>query len=336
MKTSSLLTLGAAALTLCASAAVAQQPAPGAVQSLSVATLAPVGSTWMRVFEQWSRELRRVTNQRLQLRMYPNGLQGDEAEVVRKMRSRRIDGAALTGVGLAQIHRPVLAFQIPGMFRSYAELDRARDALRPELDQSFQAAGFTLVGWGDVGQDRIFARRAVATPADFAGTRPFLWRDDPTQEPFFQEVGARGVPLQVPEVLTSLELHQIDSVVASPLGVAALQWAGHLTHMTNLEVEVEIGALVFSRQAIEALAPDLQQALRTTAQQYTTLLVRNVRRDDEATLAPMRERGITTVNLTDAQRAQWQTVFTGTRARLVGQLCDSAWLERVSRAAQAR
>jgi TRAP-type C4-dicarboxylate transport system substrate-binding protein len=90
---------------------------PAAPKVLSIATLAPPGSTWMKVFDAWNREVRRRSDKSLELRFYAGGVQGDESEVIRKIRSGRLDGAAVTAVGLAQIHRPALVFQMPGILR---------------------------------------------------------------------------------------------------------------------------------------------------------------------------------------------------------------------------
>ncbi len=328
------MTRTALALALIVPAAVVAQPAATAPapRTLSVATLAPIGSTWMRGFDAWNRELRRRTHGALALRFYPNGVQGDEAEVVRKIRARRIDGAALTGVGLGEIHRPTLVFQSPGLFADYAQLDRARDAMRPELDAAYAQAGFTLLGWGDAGLDRVFSTRAIPGPAEFASTHPFQWREDLVAEPLYAELHARGVPLQIGEVLTSLQTHQIDTIIASPIAVASLQWAAQLSHMTDHPVAIEIGALVFGRSQVEGLAPELQTALRETAAQYAGLLQRNVRRDDDGTVTPLRAHGMVVDTPTAAQREQWQSAFARTRARLVGTLADAAFFQRVERA----
>ena len=110
-------------LTRAPVSAADDKPAAPATKTLSIATLAPPGSTWMKVFDAWNREIRRRSNGSLQLRFYPGGVQGDESEVIRKIRNGRIDGAAVTAVGLAQIHRPALVFQMPGILRTYAQLD---------------------------------------------------------------------------------------------------------------------------------------------------------------------------------------------------------------------
>src|SRR5689334_6500438 len=162
-----------------ATTAFADEPAPkAAVRTLSIATLAPPGSTWMRVFDAWNREIRRRSNKTLQLRFYPGGVQGDEAEVIRKIRSGRIDGGAVTAVGLSQIHRPTLVLQLPGLFRTYQKLDQTRDALAAELNTAFERSGFMLMGWADVGQSQIFSRQPVRTTQDLAATHPYVWRED--------------------------------------------------------------------------------------------------------------------------------------------------------------
>ncbi|MEI8259514.1 MAG: TRAP transporter substrate-binding protein DctP, partial [Deltaproteobacteria bacterium] len=188
------LTLAGVVVPVAGGAQTAIAPAPAA-RTLTLASLAPSGSTWMRALEAWNRELRRRSGGQLSFRLYPNGVQGDESEIVRKIRAGRLDAGAMSAVGLAQIHRPTLAFQLPGLFDDYAQLDRSRAALRPELDAAFDHAGYTLLGWGDVGNDRPFATREVRTPAAFARTRAFVWRDDPIGRALVAEIGAQGVEM---------------------------------------------------------------------------------------------------------------------------------------------
>src|SRR6185295_6591301 len=132
-----------------------------------------------------------------------NGQQGDEAAMVGKMKSGQLDGAAITAVGLATIHRPILALQLPGVFREWAKLDRARDALKGDFEKALTDAGFTLTGWGDVGLAHTMSKGLkVVVPKDLQGTKPYLWRDDPVAPVIFQVIGGvTGVPMGVPEVL---------------------------------------------------------------------------------------------------------------------------------------
>merc|ERR1712025_33241 len=109
---------------------VGAHPAPAQqATELRIATVAPEGSPWMRVFRAWDQELRQRTNGQLGLRFYPGGSQGQEPDYIDKMRAGQLDGAAVTSTGLGQIVRPVLVLSAPGVFQEYSQLDRARRRL---------------------------------------------------------------------------------------------------------------------------------------------------------------------------------------------------------------
>lgn len=300
-----------------------------AQRTLSVATLAPAGSTWMRGLEAANRELRRRTSGHVSLRFYPGGVQGDESEVIRKIRAGRLDGAVVTGVGLGQIHRPVLAFMLPDMFRNRAAMERSEHALASEIESRFLAQGFVLASWGDSGQPRLFANRAVRTPDDLRQLRPWVWRDDVILPALYAEAHARGVPLSLPEVLSALQTNRVDAVVAPPLACVALQWSSRLTHMSEGANSYGIGGIVFSRNAWQSLPEAERTTAREVINQFNQLIGRNVARDDEAAIRSMTRRGMVAVTYTDAERAQWAQLFERTRRRLVGTIADQAWMTRV-------
>ncbi len=319
------LMTGLPAAMLAARGADAQQ-AP-ATRSLSVATLAPAGSTWMRVLDAWNRELRRRTNKALALRIFPGGVQGDESEVIRKIRAGRLDGGAVTAVGLSQIHRPALVFQMPGMFSSYSQLDAARRATATEMNAAFDTAGFAFMGWADVGFSRLFSRSPVSSPEGMRSLHPYVWRDDLVMPAVFQEANTTATPLQLPEVLTALQTNRVDSFFTSPVAAISLQWAQRVTHMTDLNVAVIVGATVFSKNVVNSLPADQQTALRETAAQFHTLLIANLRRDELSAVRGMATRNITVVPATDT--AAWNSLFDRARGRLVGRIADAAVINRV-------
>lgn len=328
------LTIISAAVGVGASLSVEAQTAPAAAPvTISVATLAPAGSTWMNVFDAWNREIRRESakiGQPMAMRFFPGGVQGDEAEVIRKIRAGRLDGAAVTAVGLAQIHRPALVFQMPGMFRSYGPLDNARTQLHSEINGAFNTAGFELMGWADVGQARVFSQTPVRTPAELATQRPWVWSDDRAMPAFYNAISANPVRLQVPEVLSALQTNRINTVVTSAPVATQLQWAARVTHMTDMPLYTTIGATVIGRAKFGALTPQQQELLRRTGANYHQLARGSLRRAETAALTSLASRVITVVPVDAAQRAQWESAFTRTRAALTGQIADAAFIARVA------
>lgn len=308
-------------------AGAAQAPA---TTTLSFATLAPPGSTWMRVYDSWTREVRRRSNQSLTLRFYAGGVQGDESEVIRKIRNGRLDGAGVTAVGLGQIYRPALVFQMPGILRSYEQLDRARDAMQADMDTGFGGAGFRLIGWADVGQARLFSTAPVRVPADLASRKPFAWRDDSVLPTLYQTIRSNPVRLQLPEVLGALQTNRIDTVITPPVPCVQLQWCSRLTHMMDTPLSIVLGGTVMSKAKWDALTPEQQTILRETGAQFHALARRNLRNDERTALGTIASRGITAVAITPAQRTEWENLGTRVRQQLTGQIADAALIARVS------
>ncbi len=307
---------------------IAQAPA-AATTTISLATLAPPGSTWMRVFDAWNRELRRRSNRTLQFRIYAGGVQGDEAEVIRKIRSGRLDAASVTAVGLSQIHRPALVFQMPGILSNYQQLDRAREALQPEMDRGFHGAGFHMLGWADVGQSRIFSTEPIRAPGDFARRHPWVWRDDLVLPTLYRTIRTNPVPLQVPEVLGAIQTGRVDTVITPPVAAVALQWSSRLTHMTDMPLAIVIGGTVISQRKWDSLTEEQRTILTETAAQFHTLARRNLRRDETEALRTLTQHGTTLVPVTDAQRREWTNIGNQVRNALVGQIADQALVTRV-------
>ena len=69
-------------------------PAAAEVE-IRIASLAPAGSSWAKTMSDSSAVLERETAGRVRLKFYFSGSQGDERDVVRKMKLDQLDGAAL-------------------------------------------------------------------------------------------------------------------------------------------------------------------------------------------------------------------------------------------------
>lgn len=321
------------ALCLSALALTALIPAGASAQRvISIATLAPAGSMWTRTLESAARELRRRTAGQLSLRIYAGGIQGDESEVVRKIRTHRIDGGALTATGLQHIHRPVLAFQFPALFTTPEAFLRSYRAMQPELTAGFERAGFTLVSLSPAFGARMFSTREIRVPSQLASARPWQWTDDPILPALYAEAGATGVPLSLPEVLSALQSHRIDTVYAPPLAAIALQWAGHVRYMSERSASGSLSAIVLSRSAFEALPAEQQTTLREVFAQAATIARPAFVRAEAAAERTLLTRGVTRVELNAAERQQWITLFARVRSRLARTLPDPTWVQRVQAA----
>ena len=297
------------------------------------ATLAPSGSAFGKVLRAWSRTLTKETEGRVELRTYSGGSQGDERDVVRKIRAGQMDAAGLTTVGLSLVVRSVLVLSAPGVIEDYEELERVRKKMGARFDKMFEEAGFVLLAWADAGKGRLMSTRPILRPSDLRSSRPWAWKDDPIFTEFLKVVGANGVRLGVPEVYAALQTGMVDVAPNSAIGAVALQWHTKLKYMSSESFGIVLGASVVKKEKFDQLMPRDQQVLRDTAKRAAKALDAVVRRDDARAYEVLIERGIEVLD-TGPYRAEWEKAGAETRDRLVGRVYSRSLLAEVQAAAK--
>lgn len=269
-------------------------PAAAAETALKIATLAPEGSSWMRMFHAWAQRIEARTDGRVRPRFYAGGIQGDERDMLRKIRLGQLSGAAITGIGLSSIAPEVRALE---QARSYHDLDALRTALDGELRARFEARGFVLASWGDVGPVHLFSKKPIRTLADLRAARLWAWSDDPVSKLLVQVLALQGVPLGVPDVLPALSTGQVDAFFGSPLSTVALQWASHAGYMSTVVLSQATGALVIDKAVLDRLPAADRAVVRQESDALQAEVLRQVRVDNEQALVALRRRGVQPLEL---------------------------------------
>ena len=288
-----------------------------ATEIIKIGTLAPKASMWGQVYRVWEKAIEEKSGGRLKLEIYYNGIQGDEGTMVSKLKSGQLDAAALTSVGLGKVYRPILALQIPGLFRSWEKLDNARNALSAEFERGLLDAGFTLGGWGDVGVVRMMTQGLeIRVPEDLRGKKPLTWRDDPIGPALYQLIGSvNPVPLSAPEVLGALGTGAINVVSAPALAAEQLQWTNKLTHIAAEGAVMAIGGMIFRTPRLEALPADLLEVLKSTGKVAGSALSARIRNEDAAAFGRLKSK-MTVVTLTEDEKKKWAVTLIDLGKRL--------------------
>ncbi len=288
-----------------------------AATTLKVGSLVPRESPWGQVLRVWAKAVKEKTKGEVELEFFWNATQGDEPAQMSKLKTGQLDGAVVSAVGLGIVHNDVNALQMPGVFNDWAQLDKARELLRPRFEKAFVAAGFELVGWGDVGLDRLMSKGyAVTGPESVKGKRPWVWKEDPNLPPVFQVIGGiTTVPTSVPEAMPELSTGNVSLMSVSPLAAEQLQWSSRLDHLNLMVVAPNIGGIVFSKAKLDALKPEQRQVILDTGKVVGKALTDRIRAEDVAALERAKKK-MTVNEPTPAERAAWSKVFAEARARM--------------------
>jgi len=259
---------------------------------LKFATLAPAGSTWEQLLQAWAEEVRAKSSGRLVFKIYPGGVQGDEPDVLKKIRFGQLQGGAFTGYGIGHIYSPARALELPFLFNNIDEIDYVRSRFMPTIEQGYRDNGYELLGWMEVGLIYFFSREPIHSLDDLRKRRIWQWTGDPMGQAFFDASGIAPVPLSIIDVYTSLSTGLIDTVYCPPLGAIALQWFTKTHYVTNVPMANGIGSLVVSRRFFQSLPPDLQMLLKTTGRITGEKLIEVTRRDNRESLDILRSKGM--------------------------------------------
>jgi len=282
----------------------------GGKQTLRIGTLAPKQSPWGKVFSAWAKAVDEKTHGSVEIQWLWNGTAGPEANMVGKIKSGQITGAAITAVGLSSIYKPIVALQMPGAFKTWADLDKARDALKPEFDKSMVADGFYVGGWGDVGIARTFSKGfEVKVPKDLQGKTPGLIAQDIIGPKIYEAIGGiTSKPGDVVEFLPLLNSGAINVLAAPSLAAEQLQWASKLDHVNTGAVYFGVGATVLSEKELQKLNPEEREIMDRSGKAAAAALTKIIRKEDDVAFERLKGKMVTHEQ-TEAEKAEWDAVF---------------------------
>ena len=317
-------------VALSALPAAAQKPAKAQVE-IKLATLAPEGSTWMKTMHKIDDDVRARTSNRVGFKFFPGGVQGDEKDVIRKMRNGQVHGAGFTGFGLGSIVPETRVLELPFMFDNLDELDHVRSQTSAYYEKAFDEKGYELLGWTDVGFVYLFTRNPVRGPADMAAQKWWIWSGDQLAEIFFRAFKIAPIPLAAPDVLTSLQTGVVDAVYASPLACVALQWYSRVKFMSDVPVTHGISAVVVSKKSLAAVSADDLAVVKEVSVKHLAELTAKTRVQNNEAIAEIKKEGVQMVAVDPAARKEFTDRGRAAWGDGVGTLYSQELLDRVKK-----
>lgn len=321
-----LLPLSLAALLASPGAAIAAEPIV-----VKMATLAPEGSTFHLILKEMGEKWKSASGDRVQLRIYPGSVAGDDADVVRKMRLGSLNAGLLTSVGVAAIDRSVYALQVPMMYASYGELDYVLGKMSGELEAALQAKGFIVLNWVDAGWIRFFSKTPVTRPDDLKPLKLFAWAGDSDAIEIWKGAGFHPVPLPSTEISTALQTGLVTALPITPQGAVIMQWYNHAKNMTDVKWTCLLGATLITKAAWEKIPAEMRPVLMAAARDAGRRLREDIRKGGDRDVEAMRKRGLTVISVDAAAEAQWRAAAEAAYPRIRGKVVPAEAFDEAKR-----
>ena len=294
----------AMALLVLLAPALGRQGAAGAteVQLIKLASLIPSGSFWDRAIRTMGAEWREATSGRVQLRVYPGGVAGDDSDVLRKMRIGQLQAATVTVSGLSDIDPAFALFEIPMFFDSYEELFHVLEAMGPDLEARLRAKGYILVHWAQAGWIYFFTTEAVETFEELQALEVFQWAGESRMEQLWRKHGFRPVPLAGTDIVMGLQTGLFKTLPSTPIAALSLQWFRSAPNMIDLGLAPLVGATLLDERAWEKLSPEDQVKVLAAGRAVGELFRAEIPRLDADAIREMQQRGLRVLKVTGTPR----------------------------------
>jgi tripartite ATP-independent transporter DctP family solute receptor len=239
-------------------------------------------------------EAEKLSNNRLDVQLFPNRALGDERPMLDGLRLGTVDLAVITNAVIAQIEPSFQINDMPFLFPDEATAQRGLDGeMGRSLSTRLETRGVVNLGYMEGGfRQMINNVRPIVHPADVRGVK-FRVLQSPIYVGMYTALGGTAVPMAWGETFTAVQQGTIDGLEI-PLAVIDANRYNEVTKYLSLTNHIySMIALLMAKRNLERLPADLRDVVRAagvaaTAKQRAASIV-NARQITES----LRGKGMT-------------------------------------------
>ena len=297
---------------------------------IKMATLAPKGSSWMKTFNALSNEVMQKTGNKVQFKIYPDGVLGDETDMLRKMQMGQIQGAALSSGGLSLLFKEIDVLQIPFLFQTYEEVDSILTKMDSFFRKGFENNGYIFLGWSEAGFVYLMSNSPVSSVSDLKRVKVWIWEESPMSKAIFDEAGVSAIPLSVPDVLVGLQTRMVDVVYTPPTLAISLQWFTKIKYLTDVPLVYLVGGIVVNQETFKRIPSAFQNILIESSKRHLDQLKIVTRNENREAIKVMMKNGVKIVTPSQEQIEEFKKLSNRAMGRISGQTFSKKVLDEVT------
>lgn len=285
-------------------------------QTLKIATIAPEGSSWMNDMRAGAKAIEKATDGRVKFKFYGGGVQGNDKQVMRKMRTGQLHGGAFTSSALNQFQKDGDLFSMPLTFDSIEEVRLVRNEMEGEIRQRLEDAGYVNFGFAGAGFAYMMSNKPLASLADLKGQKVWIPEGDPIGFAALRALGVAPVIMPVTDVMTGLQTDLLDCVTVPPVGAVVFQWHTKLKYITELPIAYIYAALLIDKRQFAKLTPEDQLVVREVMEGTYRKFDRYGVSDNADAMNALVENGLKLVSPDTAQISEWRSIVNASHREL--------------------
>ena len=181
----------------------------------------------------------------------------------------------------------------------------------------------------EIGQVYLVSQKKIPDLNSIKSLKIWSWEGDPVVNTMFETMNLIGVPLSLPDVLSSLSTGIIDSAYAPGIGIISLQWNTKIKYIVDFPICYSVGAFVITTEAWSKISPADQKLVSEIAKKYQAQIVNTNEKDNKDSFDSMRDQKIEFIKFSDADIKIAQGYRNEIVKKLKGKLFSAEVLKKI-------
>jgi len=253
-----------------------------------------------------ARDIELRTAGRVHFKFYGGGVQGNDNQVIRKMRIGQIHGATFTSGALGGFAPDAELYAFPLLFQNLEEVSYVRERMDQRLRDQLEQNGMVNFGLAGAGMGYLMSNKPVRNLADMAGEKTWVQEGDEIAYAAFKALGISPVTMPLTDVLTGLQTELLDSAAVSPVGAVVLQLHTKLKYITNHPLSYVYGALLIDAKPFSKLSAEDQLVVREVMESVYRKIDQASIDDNDKALVALLEQGLQLVEPEAGDIPNWK------------------------------
>lgn len=297
---------------------------------IKVGVLAPEGTNWAKHMKDMGKEISEATDKKVKFKFYFGGAQGDEVDVLRKVRINQLQGGIFTGKTLGDIQGDIRVVEIPFLFGG----DRGKawstvEKLSPYFDKKLSEKGFKNLGFFEIGMVYFVSQKKTESLSSMKGVKIWSWEGDRIVESMIHKMNLVSVPLPLPDVLSSLSTGIIEAAYGPPMPIVALQWSSKVKYLVDFPIAFSVGSFLISNEAWNKIKPEHQKVVTKIANKYMAKVNESNIADNKEALGLIKGNGVDFLKFPKADEDKAKTLKNEIMTKLKGKLFSPEALNKL-------
>lgn len=270
---------------------------------IKMATVAPKGHALTKRMDTFNEAVKKATNNQVGFKIYWGGVQGDDNNVLRKIRLGQLHGGFFSGYSLGRIVPEVRVTEIPYIFTDAEEVKYVREKLSDEMTGYFDRKGYVILGgFIDIGFMYLFSKSPLTSLEALRSSKCWVPGEDSIGQSFYKSMDIQPVPLSINDVMTSVSTNLIDSAGMTPLGAIAFRWYTKFEYMSDYPVLNIVGANIVTKRIWKKISPENRQIVMALAEEFSRKQKADLREANRESLGLLKQAGVNVVEMDPVKR----------------------------------